>query len=320
MKAIILLLVALTLTSCATRPSFVPHYKDDKCSIYAHRPDPIIDPMTLFVAIPTDEFTAMGTNVNPEISRSFCLYTRGGLEVEVVLLNGGETCKFIVGNSGNGHIYTFDKNAKLLDSSKFGYPQHTDKFIVQVQTNSTYSTRDVPIELSSLRRMLRNRYARSGKYPIVLDNKHGSTLSNAWPVVELAAGTGLWQQGIFVENEIIMFSVPGRDPGPPRSPVILKGFKGNSLPGGEWLRVSARALELKGRRINMDDLAKHLGRITNKDSSILVIATDDAAMSELGKILKAISDTGQTNISLSKEMKTVEQSPAGDRLKAPPEE
>jgi biopolymer transport protein ExbD len=204
----------------------------------------------------------------------------------------------------------------LCASLSMGGEPDPRTFRVNVHTNGQYS---IPTEEDSasvtqpqLATFLRHRYLRYGKHPIVIQSDQGVAFSNAWSVIEIAAAAAFWRQSILVEGHEVTVSVPARDFGPPKSPVILKGFKGNSPPDGvEFIRVTANAIQINGKEQKVADLAKHFSRI-QKDASILVIATGDASMSSVGKVLKTVSDTGKTNLCLSKEIETAQQSPAGD--------
>ena len=57
----------------------------------------------------------------------------------------------------------------------------------------------------------------------------------------------------------------------------------------------------------IDEIAAHYAAMKrNEDNNILVLGADDAPMSVLGKVVKTISDTGQKQICLSKELRPSE--------------
>ncbi len=119
MRAIIVTVCTVLVTSCATNSSFVLREQTGEWSVHQHQPDSVIAPLVLSVGTPQDGFALHGVSMNRKTTKVFAIQSVEGREVEVSLLNGGESYEFSVLKDGKGFSYTFDEQGKLLDSCRY---------------------------------------------------------------------------------------------------------------------------------------------------------------------------------------------------------
>jgi len=125
--------------------------------------------------------------------------------------------------------------------------------------------------------------------------------SNAWPVVVRAARLGQWRQTIVAEKLEVSFSIPSRE-GERLSPVVLKGFKGDTMPPGmDVVRVTADGMFLNDTAGTVADITTHFSAKREKAESILIVASGNAPMGEVFHMLHSIRSAGNSNLCLAAE-------------------
>lgn len=191
------------------------------------------------------------------------------------------------------------------------YPFRMGPFTVIVRTNNQYSIDGKLMSWAETRSAMGDcvRYmgpADLAPYPVT-ESLKGTVFSNAWPVIDRGARCGVHRQGLVTHGHTNMFFVPSRE-GRNTSPMVLKGFKRNTVPREvDLVGVYADKIVLNGKVKPLSDLQDYLTARPDKTRTVLVMPTDDAPMDQVGTILKTILDTGNQNLCLAAEEKIAQQ-------------
>ena len=189
-----------------------------------------------------------------------------------------------------------------------GYAEDPRTLRVVVHAFGLYSIKGDHMTSDLFRHVAVRRWRRYQEaYPIVFLPEQNAVFSHVWEAMEMAAGIGLWRQGIEIEGRTVEVSVPARDPGPPNSPVRLLGFTGNTVPESvQLLRMTRETVELNGQRSDPAKIKRYFKKLTDKTTPFLILPADEAPMAFVGKVLKALSDAGMENMYLSMVWKEAE--------------
>ncbi len=135
MKMMYAIPILTLLTSCASHSHFTACEATDDWIVHQLKSDPLVDPYAITIGVPREAFHLPGITIDKTTTKTLAIESPSGHDVEVFVLNGGETCEINIHNKGKGYSYRFDSDGKLIESCLY------ERGYEKVQNQSAHGTR-----------------------------------------------------------------------------------------------------------------------------------------------------------------------------------